>query len=240
MEKEVIKRLLNITVVAFLGIEAVLGVLVQKTAFTLNVVVSFAVVVLACLFAILLFTKTKDYIFTQIALVCTVFADLFLVVITDQQYRALAMVFFSGTQICYALRIYFNQQNTKEKIIHLSARLSLIVISMIATVVVLKDKTDFLSLISLFYYANLLTNIVFAFVQAKKSVLFAVGLLLFALCDLFIGFPILEQSYIELQEGTFLYWIAHPGFNLAWAFYVPSQALLPLSLAKLKFQKINS
>ena len=35
-------------------------------------------------------------------------------------------------------------------------------------IIVLKEKTDFLSVISVFYFANLAINIVFAFVQKQK------------------------------------------------------------------------
>lgn len=237
MKKDAKKKLLSIAI-AFSIVELILGILVQTVGGAWNTVVSFAVVVLACAFAPLMLTRTNDYLFTQIALVCTVFADLFLVVITPQ-YRGLAMLFFSGTQICYFLRIFLGQENKKEKLVHLILRASLVVVALTATVAVLKENTDFVSLISLFYYANLIMNVIYAFVQRKKSLIFAIGLLLFALCDLFIGFSVLDDSYLKLTEGTILYWFAHPGFNLAWIFYVPSQALLPLSLLKIKLKTIE-
>ena len=231
------KRLFSL-VIAFSVTELVLGILVQTTGGTLNKLVSFLVVILACLACALLFTKTKAYYFTQIALVCTVFADLFLVVLTPVQ-RELAMVFFSGTQICYFLRLYLEHQTKKQRIIHLVARTSAVVLSLILTALVLKEKTDFLSLISLFYYANLIINVVYSFIQVKKSLVFAIGLTLFALCDLFVGFSVLGSLYLKLEQGTLLYWFAHPGINLAWIFYVPSQALLPLSLLKTKMNHLK-
>ena len=54
------------------------------------------------------------------------------------------------------------------------------------------------------------------------------------MCDLFIGFNIMSSSYIELSPGTFLYFLAYPGFNIAWLFYVPSQALIAISNMKIK------
>ncbi len=230
------KRLINACSV-FLGVELALGILVQTTSGALNTVVSFGAIVLACLFAIVLYTKTKEYALTQIALACTVIADLFLVVLVS--HRELAMVSFSVTQICYFLRLYFEQKNRKERYIHLIVRSATIVVALVMTVVVLKEKADFLSLISLFYYANLLINVVYSYMQIKKTMLFAIGLTLFALCDLFIGFGVLDELYMSMEKGTLLYWLSNPGFNLAWVFYVPSQALLSLSLAKTKLESIQ-
>ena len=139
------------------------------------------------------------------------------------------MIFFSITQICYFIRIYLSQNDRKIRIIHLIVRILLVVIALIATIIVLKENTDLLSLISLFYYANLLVNVVFSFITNKKSLLFSIGLACFAMCDLFIGFSVLNDSYIELKEGTLLYFLANPGFNIAWIFYVPSQTLIALS-----------
>ena len=57
----------------------------------------------------------------------------------------------------------------------------------------------------------------------------AVGLLLFLLCDVFVGFSVLGE-YLTVSEGTFAYFLAHPGFNAAWLFYVPAQTLLGLNV----------
>jgi hypothetical protein len=54
-------------------------------------------------------------------------------------------------------------------------------------------------------------------------------LALFICCDVCIGLSLIE-GYLPLSKGSLLYHLAHPGFNLAWVFYVPSQALLALSL----------
>jgi hypothetical protein len=157
----------------------------------------------------------------------TVCADIFLVVL-NPRIQLPAMFFFSITQICYFLRIYFNE-DLKTRRLHIIIRLIVIVIALSTTALVLKDKTDFLSLISLFYYANLIMNIVFSFICQKKSILFSLGLILFACCDLLVGFNIMSGAYIDLNPGTFFYFLAHPGFNLAWIFYVPSQVLIAVS-----------
>ena len=158
-------------------------------------------------------------------------ADLFLVVITPML-QIPAMICFSITQICYFIRIYTNQESKKEKLIHIVIRTSGIILILILTLIVLKEKTDFLSLISTFYYINLIVNIIFAFKQSNQSLLFPIGLLLFACCDLQVGLNVLNSSYINIENNVVLNFIANPPFNLAWAFYVPSQTLIALSLIK--------
>ena len=211
----------------FIFSEILLGVLVQTTGGNLNTFVSFSAVVLCFLYSLFVLTKEKSSILLSIGLFCTVMADVFLVVL-HAKYKTLAMVFFSITQIAYFIKIYLNQKQ-KIKITHLIIRSIVIIIALIATVIVLKDKTDLLSLISLFYYANLVINIVFSFIVNEKNLLFSIGLIFFACCDLLIGFDIMASSYIELKEGTLFYFLANPGFNLAWVFYVPSQLLIALS-----------
>ena len=211
----------------FLVIEAVLCILVQRTTGTTLVVVSYMAVVLAFVFSLIQLRRDYNYILTTAGLLMTICADLFLVVL-NPQIPVLAMGFFSITQICYFIRIYRNQESIRARRIHLITRVGLVVLAMAATVLVLGEKTDALSLISLFYYGNLLINTVFAFTNKRIRIL-AIGLLLFTLCDLFIGLNILCSSYIPLQEGTFLYFLANPGVNMAWIFYVPSQTLIAVS-----------
>ncbi len=219
--------------IIFITIELLLFILIQISDTPLLNIFQFISVVLACLFVLLFIKKDKDYIYTQIGLICTVCADLFLVVIKPM-YQVPAMCFFSITQICYALRIFYNQQNKKDKLTHLIIRSIASSIILIITIIVLKNKTDFLSLISVFYYINLIINILYAFIGSKNSLIFAIGLLLFACCDLLIGLEVLNSSYIKIKEGSILYYLCNPGFNLAWCFYVPSQVLIALSIIKNK------
>lgn len=192
----------------------------------------FTSVLISASFMILSCSKTKSYLFMQIGLACTVFADIFLVVI-EPMIQLPAMIFFSGTQICYFLRIFFETKSKKEKLIHLIIRASLTVLVQIITIIVLKEKTDALSLVSMFYYTNLILNVIFAFIHFKKSPVLAIGLLLFLLCDTIIGLDIMASSYISgiaLEAvNSFI-----SGANWAWIFYVPSQALIASSLIRIK------
>ena len=86
----------------------------------------------------------------------------------------------------------------------------------------------------MFYYANLVINIVFAFVQYKKSRLFAIGLLLFLGCDTLVGINALLTQYITSPNAQAICNAIFGALNWAWIFYVPSQACLALSLTKFK------
>ena len=44
-----------------------------------------------------------------------------------------------------------------------------------------------------------------------------------------MGFSVLGE-YVSLSPDALLYRLVNPGFNLIWAFYLPSQVLLALSL----------
>ena len=218
----------KLRLIVFVLIELVLAILVQLTNGTLNTIVSFSSVVLAFIFALLNYNNNNKLII--IGLFTTVCADIFLVVV-DPIKQNLAMCFFSITQICYFIYIY-NNQNIKQQKINILIRTITIILILCLTIIILKDNVDFLSLISVFYYINLVINIICSFIVKNKNIYLSIGLILFACCDLSIGLSIMSDAYLPLKEGTFLYFIANPGFNLAWIFYVPSQTLISLSTKK--------
>lgn len=224
-------KIISLTI--FLLIQAVFLLLVVITGDG-----NFSVVVISALFVTLSFSKTRSYLFTQIALVTTVCADIFLVVI-EPMIQLPAMIFFSITQISYFLRIFFETNNKLERKIHLIIRVLLSVLILIVTLAVLRQNTDALSLVSMFYYTNLVLNVVFAFIHFKKSPFFAIGLLLFFFCDTIIGFDIMADDYLT---GSLVEWVNNifKGANWAWIFYVPSQALIATSLIKFNKKKSST
>lgn len=215
--------------------ELALGILVQITSGSTLVYVSYAVVLLAFAFAALQFDATPRWALTQLALLGTVFADYFLVVKGAEQ-QFLAMLFFSVTQLAYAARLFVEDRNKARQTVHLTLRIAFPLTVLIVTFAVLGDNTERVALISMFYFANLALNVVFAFLQWKQSRLLAIGLALFLCCDVFIGFSLIE-GWLPLTHGSFLYALAHPGFNAAWLFYVPSQAVLALSVLSNRAKK---
>ena len=220
-------RLLYVFTAVFVAAELALGILLQVTGGGLTVLFSYLAVVLACLFCVLFCEPSRIYAVTQGALICTVCADWFLVV-TDPRQQLPAMIFFSAAQLLYASRLFFAQTD-RTRCIHVWIRSVLSLLAGAVTVGVLGDACDAVALVSMFYYANLILNLVYAFLAGRGERLFFVGLLLFLLCDTVIGLSCLDP-YFTVSSDSFLYRIIHPGFNLAWVFYVPSQALIALSL----------
>lgn len=228
------KRMILGFSLSFILVELCLSVAVHTVGGRTNDFISVGAIAICCLFAVIFFKKEADYILVQTALFCTVMADVCLLILQPRN-QLLAMLFFSVTQICYFLRISKTEKRLRKA--HIILRISVTLAALVATAVVLKDKTDPLSLISLFYFANLGVNTLWAFLDFRTSRLFAVGLLLFLLCDVCIGLSVMSEAYIPVSEGSFIYQIIHPGFNLAWCFYIPAQVLIVLSLAEKRLKK---
>lgn len=224
---------------AFILVEVALGVAIQFTSKTAYTVLCYSSVVISCLFCLLWFTKSAEYTFTQAGLIFTVISDLFLVVI-EPMMQLVAIIFFTMAQLCYFARIYSEESRIKARRVHLGVRLTLSLVAIAATFIVLGKAADALALVSIFYYANLISNIIFAFGKARISLLFPLGLVFFALCDAQIGFKVLIENYITVSDDSFLNALVYPGFNFAWLCYVPSQTLIALSLVELRLKKKNS
>lgn len=222
------KKLLLALCIAFIAVEAALGVLLQTSQASIPINLRYTAVILACLFFVVFAEKTPLYALTQIALIFTVCADYFLVYL-PQMKQLPAMIFFSVVQAAYFLRLYLDDGNRTRRKIHLAVRISASIAAPLITLAVLKNDCDALALVSMFYYANLALNAVFAFIAFGKEPLLAIGLLLFILCDTAVGLTFIER-YIAIPADSFIHGVIHPGFDLAWAFYLPSQALIAISL----------
>lgn len=229
------KKLLVALAAAFLVAESVLGLLLQVAQDKISINLRYTAVILACIFCAFFAEKSLSFLFTQIALLCTVGADFFLVYL-DEIRQLPAMIFFSVVQIAYFLRLYFEDSNKTRRKVHVIIRAALSVAIIIITLCVLGQDADAVALVSMFYYANLVLNAIFAFISFKKNPIFAIGLLLFILCDTVIGFSLID-TYLPLSGDSFIYKIIYPGFDLAWAFYLPSQALLSISLLPRRLKK---
>ena len=219
------KKLIYPAAVIYLAVEVALGVLMHTTdSFSLF---AYSSVVLAFLMNLALFRPRSRNIATVVALLFTLGADYFLVVRGDNY--PLAMVLFSVAQLAYATRIYIESGNALRRAT-LVTRIAVGAISLLLPWLVLGEGVDFLATISVFYFGQLILNCVFAFINsAKGGLVLPVGLLLFLFCDIFVGFGNLG-GYLPITEGSLAWWLAHPPINMAWVFYLPSQALLGMSL----------
>lgn len=168
--------------------------------------------------------KTGTWTATVLAFVPTLIADWFLVVRQDHQ--TLATGVFVFTQVALTLRLFWDGRRTGARILFYS--LPLLVLVSIGWIV-LGDTFNLLVGTTLLYFSLLLGNILHSLFQSSRfSFSFSVGLILFAMCDIVIGIQN-GTEYLPIHEGSFLNWILHPGFPLAWTFYLPAQALIAWS-----------
>ena len=223
--------------VLFLVTEILLGIAFQ-TGTEYGRPLRFAAVVLACLFCGLFAERSREYLLTQAALLLTVCADWFLV-LPPSPNQLPGMLFFAASQLAYAARLYGSDGRPSRRRAQIISRLCLSVIAMTAAVLVLGKVTDAVALISLFYYVNLILNLIFAWSQSPKQTVLAAGLTLFLLCDTLVGFAFLD-GYLTVEKGSLIDRINHPGFDLAWAFYLPSQMLLAVSLLPRRWSRATT
>ena len=204
----------------FLAAEAVLYIVILTTGGALLMWSSFVSVVLC--FAFALAAGKNRWI--QAGLACTVAADFFLVLLGE---KLPGMVFFLAAQTVYACMLC----KQHEKSAFLWGRVAAVAVIEGITLLVLRDKTDPLALISVAYYAILLGNLLQSFFCKK---LLSLAFLLFLLCDTVIGLQVAAGGYLPIGADTALYRILFMPFNLAWCFYLPSQVLLALQQSKQK------
>ncbi len=221
--------------VGFVLTETLLGVLLQTSSGRAANLYSYASIILACLFCLLWVERSFDYFSTQMALVCTVGADFFLVYLPERE-QLPAMLFFSAAQLLYFARIYMSDDHPLRKRWHLLSRGACTLAMLAVSLGVLGQRSDAVALISVFYYTQLFFNLVFACLSFKKHAWMAVGFILFLCCDTLVGLAFLDE-YFVIPADSVIYQIIHPGFDLAWACYLPSQMLLSLSLLPTRWEK---
>lgn len=216
-------------IVSFCAIE--LGLLIAVLTCSGDVVrpLQFTSIALVFTFSLLFVRLKEDKNFIiQLALLFTVMADLFLVLIRPLN-QALAMSFFSVTQMLYFVKILISEKRKGFRLANLISRIVAIVLVQVITLLVLKGKADYVSLISMFYFTNLVLNLLFAFLNFKQNPTLAIGLLLFMFCDIFVGLQSAIGVYIDIPATSIIYKIVFSPFNWAWFFYIPSQTLLSIS-----------
>ena len=221
----------KIYIVPFIIIEAVLLWLVLFQSGDISSSAAFALVVCAFLFSLLSLREKEKNCLVPCALFFTVCADGWLVLgapLTNFK-QSMGMSFFIVAQLFYFLRLLQDNPKSKLNKINIWIRLPLVVIVETVTLLVLKEKTDYLSVVSMAYYVNLILNVIFAFIQFKKSPFLAVGFFFFLLCDTTIGLHFLADNIFSFPpEHIISKFLAIP-FNFTWATYGPSQVLLALS-----------
>ena len=223
------EKQLTVFVSIFVILQIIFYILMKNVSFSLF---AYICIITSCLFCVLLFDSSKAYRYTQIGLIATVGADFFLVFL-PVQLRIPGMLCFCVTQIAYFLRIYNEDDCAKRKKVHLILRVIISILSLVVTAIVLGNRVDALSLISIFYYGHLILNVLFSFCSGKKIRVLAVALLFFILSDTLIGLGFL-RSYFLIPRGSVIFIITQVCDRMIFPLYITSQTLIPLSLLQRK------
>jgi uncharacterized membrane protein YhhN len=199
-------------------------ILFAPLSFLVGNILRFSTVATAMVFG-WIFLEQKPYFVICAALTFTCIAD-FLLEIVQPPERSMATTCFLVAQFIYASYICSFAFNAAETIAHLSIRAVITIVAGVIVFKVLKDKADYLSLVSVVYFANLVLNIVFSFIHIKDHPLAAIGFLLFALCDLNVGLSVgVATGYIDIR-GPLYDFLFGSRLDFIWLCYIPSQTLL--------------
>lgn len=202
-----------------------------------NSLFNYICIITSCLFCAFLSDGSQRYRFTQIGLIATVGADFFLVFLPFQL-KVPGMICFCVTQTAYFLLTYVEDENLFRKKIHLILRIAFSVLSIVLTVFVLGSRVDVLSIISVFYYAHLILNVIFSYLQFKKLRVFAIALTLFIVSDTLIGFDNLS-SYLLIPRGSIIFFLKRLFKGWVMPLYIIAQVMIPLSLLPQKRKSLQ-
>ena len=216
----------------FSVIEATLILLILFSAMD-KIVLCYASVAVAFLLALpFLFENAKINSFIIAALFFTLVADFFLVIeygrTGEYIYQCHGVSAFMIVQILYFLYIY-RVKGKGNFLPHLLVRLALSFAVITVSFVVIGESNNYLSVISAAYFSWLIMNIVLSSVNFKNNWLLFVGLIFFALCDLYVGLQGADGVFFDIPSG-FLHDLIFPSFNAIWLFYGVSQTLIVLHL----------
>lgn len=176
--------------------------------------------VVLCFLVSLFAIKDKRSRWLILGLAGTLVADLFLLVL--DKYYLVGVTAFIFVQIMYFL--YIKPKRWK---ISLLIRMVLFIVAVLVVLFGF-NVNDLTVFCSLFYFVNLVMNMVDAWIEFKNGFLvFALGLTLFIGCDVSVGFHNIS-SYISYSSPFIDKVIDFSQFGM-WLFYLPSQTLIAIS-----------
>ncbi len=176
-------------------------------------------------------SMTLDIVLLRCAFLFTLISDLCILML---DFYYLGLITFCIVQLLYLIRLncWRKKQGIHSALWILILRNVLFAMAITGILITLKISLGGLVLISIFYFVSIFFNTVDA-IRIHSSVpkiqykLYAIGMVLFFLCDLNVGLFNLSD-YIQIEESWF-----HKVYEFAtiamWMFYLPSQVLISLS-----------
>ena len=182
--------------------------------------------------------REKDTIILVAAFCFTGISDYFLL-FTDS--FTFGMLSFSIVQLIYLLRLWYLDINEgKRTVLFYRLMLNFLMwgggLSVLKLLGILNGKIEIsdrlLLYVAGFYFVTILHNVIRSFIymnnyKSSKSIIFALGMLLFILCDINVGIYNME-GFITINQQVF-----HKLYSFAeiamWMFYLPAQVCIALS-----------
>ena len=158
------KKLLNVITALFIAVQLVLYVIIMGGYASNKSVATYLPVITAFIFSAIILAKDKRSYFLALALLFTVISDTFLMLVKPLR-QDIAMLTFSIAQLFHFARLFVDIKSKKEKIIELVVRFSLCLIVEIIAVIVTKNAFDLVVAFSVFYFVNLIMNLILCSVK---------------------------------------------------------------------------
>lgn len=221
---EILKRVLVTTFI--LVTSAIYVLFIFFTEDVMVIKLEYVGILLCFCFSFIIYDNLIDTWTVRIALFFTAIADMFLLLMVG--YELIGVIVFSIVQLIYGIRLIFmdNRKLTLNESVYL--RFVFIIIFQLIGLIILKNY-DLLILITFFYLANLVTNVVLAIYHYKTNTVFAIGLFLFLCCDIFVGLNN-SQDYLNISRDSIWNKLLNLPIDLMWFFYFPSQVLITISV----------
>ena len=187
-----------------------------------------SIVIIILFLSSCLIAKIKINKITFIALIFTLIAATFLLLI--DKYYSIGLTSFIIVQSLYFYEItkYISKRNIKTNII---LRLLIIIISLIY-LIYNKEVDVSLSLIYILFFILNIISLFFSKIKERRLLL--LGLIIFLCCDLCVGLYNFG-NYIDIPINI-KYTLESLTENLMWLFYLPSQVIITLYTKKVHFE----
>ena len=178
----------DVTALTFILMQVAIFPLIQFTPGNVSAEWSYVSIILCVIIAFVFFDSDRADHLIRMGLCCTLVADYFLVVDGDKLLEG--VIAFTFVQTAYFAYLYLRERRRALRIANVISRTVVSLALIIGAFIVLGEDADALAIVSVIYYANLVINTVFAFTQGRRERVFAIGLLLFCMCDLCIGLEV--------------------------------------------------
>lgn len=206
--------------------------------------IKFTIIVL-CFCYVLFYQKSSNesiLFYLRLALLFTVVSDL-LILLLDYYYYG--VISFIIVQQIYGIKLDYEIEGVDVKgkklfrnigllRLFLQGLFTALICLLLSTQGIILDK---LLIVTVFYFLSIVTNVIRSVGLAlkdltiKNNLLFAIGMLLFLLCDINVGIFNMT-SYLSLSREVYQLMYSLSSI-LMWAFYAPSQVLITLSVRNL-------